>query len=101
MRGRFSADIRRFGTALKVIKMFEPIFAMIPVSAMLKIFRFSKVGTFWTVLTCQGMTVMLGIWGHYCVPTRGAILWDWKSDSLHLFRHLGTSFHGPQYALGV
>lgn len=40
---RFGSDIKKFGRVLKFIKTFEPVFAMIPVSAMLKMFRFSKV----------------------------------------------------------
>ncbi|KAK2459902.1 hypothetical protein APHAL10511_008102 [Amanita phalloides] len=39
---KFGNDIKKFGTALKVIKTFELVFAMIPVSTMLKMFRFSK-----------------------------------------------------------
>ncbi|KAF9463968.1 hypothetical protein BDZ94DRAFT_582884 [Collybia nuda] len=39
---KFSADIKKFGKVLKIIKMFEPVFAIISVNAMLKIFRFSK-----------------------------------------------------------
>lgn len=39
----FGDDIRKFGTALKIIKRLEPLFAVIPVSAMLRMFRFSKV----------------------------------------------------------
>ncbi|OJT10958.1 hypothetical protein TRAPUB_12520 [Trametes pubescens] len=38
---QFKGDIARFGSALKTIKRLEPIFAMIPVHAMLKMFRFS------------------------------------------------------------
>lgn len=38
----FQSDIKKFGTALSVIKKFEPVFAMIPVHAMLKMFNFSK-----------------------------------------------------------
>ncbi|KAM6490729.1 hypothetical protein JOM56_014072 [Amanita muscaria] len=43
---KFSKDIKKFGTALKVIKTLEPLFAMVPVSGMLKMFRFSKAGFF-------------------------------------------------------
>ncbi|GAB00056.1 uncharacterized protein L969DRAFT_90947 [Mixia osmundae IAM 14324] len=39
---RYAGDIKKFGTALKVIKMFEPVFALISVQAMLKMFRFSE-----------------------------------------------------------
>ncbi|KAJ3561360.1 hypothetical protein NP233_g10242 [Leucocoprinus birnbaumii] len=39
---KFSDDIKKFGRVLKIIKTFEPLFAMISVSAMLKMFRFSK-----------------------------------------------------------
>lgn len=38
---QFKGDIAKFGTALSTIKKLEPIFAMIPVHAMLKMFRFS------------------------------------------------------------
>lgn len=38
---QFKGDIARFGSALKTIKKLEPIFAMIPVHVMLKMFRFS------------------------------------------------------------
>ncbi|EKM78905.1 hypothetical protein AGABI1DRAFT_129177 [Agaricus bisporus var. burnettii JB137-S8] len=38
----FNADIKKFGWVLKVIKALELVFAMISVSAMLRIFRFSK-----------------------------------------------------------
>ncbi|PWN27582.1 nucleotide-binding domain-containing protein [Jaminaea rosea] len=37
----FSADIKKFGRVLQHIKRFEPIFAVIPVDRMLKLFRFS------------------------------------------------------------
>ncbi|KAF8625233.1 hypothetical protein AX17_006899 [Amanita inopinata Kibby_2008] len=39
---KFSGDIKKFGKVLKIIKTFEPAFAMISVSTMLKMFRFSK-----------------------------------------------------------
>lgn len=38
---RFSSDIRKFGRVLHTIKRFEPIFAVIPVDKMLRMFRFS------------------------------------------------------------
>ncbi|KAF7981558.1 hypothetical protein HWV62_33167 [Athelia sp. TMB] len=38
---KFQKDIKKFGRVLKVIKALEPVFAMISVSAMLKMFRFS------------------------------------------------------------
>ncbi|PWN45751.1 nucleotide-binding domain-containing protein [Ceraceosorus guamensis] len=38
---RFRDDIKKFGRALNTIKTFEPIFALIPISATMKIFRFS------------------------------------------------------------
>ncbi|KAG6907439.1 hypothetical protein DXG01_008867 [Tephrocybe rancida] len=39
---QFSADIKKFGKVLRIIKLLEPIFALISVSAMLRMFRFSK-----------------------------------------------------------
>ncbi|KAF9450049.1 FAD/NAD(P)-binding domain-containing protein [Macrolepiota fuliginosa MF-IS2] len=39
---KFSGDIKKFGQVLKIIKALEPLFAVISVSAMLRIFRFSK-----------------------------------------------------------
>ncbi|CCM00268.1 uncharacterized protein FIBRA_02298 [Fibroporia radiculosa] len=39
---QFQGDIARFGHVLTTIKRFEPVFAMIPVHVMLKMFRFSK-----------------------------------------------------------
>ncbi|KAF8648107.1 hypothetical protein AX16_006404 [Volvariella volvacea WC 439] len=39
---KFKDDIKRFGSVLKIIKTFEPVFALISVSAMLRMFRFSK-----------------------------------------------------------
>ncbi|KAH9935339.1 FAD/NAD-P-binding domain-containing protein [Fomitopsis serialis] len=39
---QFQGDIKKFGTALSIIKKFEPVFAMIPVHTMLKMFGFSK-----------------------------------------------------------
>ncbi|KAG6810135.1 hypothetical protein H0H92_013167 [Tricholoma furcatifolium] len=39
---KFGADIKKFGKVLKIIKALEPIFAVISVSAMLRMFRFSK-----------------------------------------------------------
>ncbi|RDB29149.1 hypothetical protein Hypma_014944 [Hypsizygus marmoreus] len=39
---KFRADIKKFGTVLKIIKALEPVFAVISVSLMLLIFRFSK-----------------------------------------------------------
>ena len=48
---RFSDDIKKFGRVLKIIKTFEPLFAMISVSAMLKMFRFSKVVAFFLTIT--------------------------------------------------
>ncbi|TFK71507.1 nucleotide-binding domain-containing protein [Pluteus cervinus] len=38
----FTPDIRKFGTVLKIIKAFEVLFAIISVSAMLRLFWFSK-----------------------------------------------------------
>ncbi|OCH84894.1 FAD/NAD-P-binding domain-containing protein [Obba rivulosa] len=38
---QFKGDIAKFGRALSVIKTFEPVFALVPVHAMLKLFRFS------------------------------------------------------------
>ncbi|KAG6873468.1 hypothetical protein C0995_015171 [Termitomyces sp. Mi166 len=40
---RFSPDIKKFGKVLKIIKAMEPVFALISVSAMLRMFMFSKV----------------------------------------------------------
>lgn len=37
----FQDDIKKFGRAIKTIKRLEPIFALIPIDRMLKIFRFS------------------------------------------------------------
>ncbi|EIW75654.1 hypothetical protein CONPUDRAFT_112209 [Coniophora puteana RWD-64-598 SS2] len=39
---KFGPDIKKFGRVLKFIKTFEPLFAVISVQAMLKMFRFSK-----------------------------------------------------------
>lgn len=47
---RFQSDIRKFGTVLKIIKGLEPVFAFISVSAMLKMFNFSKVRSLILVL---------------------------------------------------
>lgn len=41
MIDQYQADIKRFGKVLKVIKTFEPVFAIMSVSAMLRLFRFS------------------------------------------------------------
>ncbi|EMD32158.1 hypothetical protein CERSUDRAFT_119132 [Gelatoporia subvermispora B] len=38
---QFKGDIAKFGRALTTIKTFEPVFALMPVHAMLKLFRFS------------------------------------------------------------
>ncbi|KZT08371.1 FAD/NAD-P-binding domain-containing protein [Laetiporus sulphureus 93-53] len=38
---QFQGDIKKFGRVLSIIKTFEPIFAVIPVHVMLKMFRFS------------------------------------------------------------
>lgn len=37
---KFKDDIKRFGKVLNIIKMFEPVFALISVQNMLKLFRF-------------------------------------------------------------
>ncbi|TCD68068.1 hypothetical protein EIP91_011613 [Steccherinum ochraceum] len=42
LTAQFQKDIAKFGTALKVIKRLEVIFALIPVHTMLRLFRFSK-----------------------------------------------------------
>lgn len=42
LTSQFRDDIVKFGHALKIIKKLEVPFALIPVHAMLKIFRFSK-----------------------------------------------------------
>ena len=42
LTSQFRKDIVKFGRVLKIIKKLEMPFAMIPVHAMLKIFRFSK-----------------------------------------------------------
>ncbi|KAG6879788.1 hypothetical protein C0992_011586 [Termitomyces sp. T32_za158] len=39
---KFGADIKKFGKVLKIIKATEPVFALISVSAMLRMFMFSK-----------------------------------------------------------
>lgn len=39
----YAKDIKRFGKVLKIIKTFEPIFAMMSVQSMLKLFGFSTV----------------------------------------------------------
>jgi len=38
----FSSDIRKFGRVLKLVSVFESFFAFVSVSAMLRLFRFSK-----------------------------------------------------------
>lgn len=35
-------DIKKFGRTLKIIKCFEPMFAVVSVQAMLKMFRYPK-----------------------------------------------------------
>lgn len=40
---KYASDIKKFGRVLKVIKTFEPFFALIPVHVMLRMFGFSKV----------------------------------------------------------
>ena len=47
---RFRPDIKKFGKVLKVIKTLEPLFALISVTAMLRMFGFSKV-CFWLSVT--------------------------------------------------
>ncbi|KAK1926729.1 FAD/NAD(P)-binding domain-containing protein [Papiliotrema laurentii] len=37
----FASDIKKFGRVLKIVKMFEVIFALIPVHLLLRIFRFT------------------------------------------------------------
>lgn len=39
---RFRSDIQKFGRVLKVIKALEPLFAVVSVDAMLRMFRFSQ-----------------------------------------------------------
>ena len=39
---KHAKDIRKFGRVLKIIKMLEPVFAVISVQAMLSLFRFPK-----------------------------------------------------------
>ncbi|KAH0828754.1 hypothetical protein J3R83DRAFT_3178 [Lanmaoa asiatica] len=39
---RFRSDIQKFGRVLKIIKALEPLFALISVDAMLRMFRFSQ-----------------------------------------------------------
>ncbi|THH11952.1 hypothetical protein EW145_g359 [Phellinidium pouzarii] len=39
---KHSKDIKKFGRTLKIIKRFEPLFAVMSVDAMLKLFRFPK-----------------------------------------------------------
>lgn len=39
---KHAKDIKKFGRVLKVIKMFEPVFAVMSVQAMLSLFRFPK-----------------------------------------------------------
>lgn len=41
LTSKFQADIAKFGRVLSIIKTLEPIFAVMPVHAMLKIFKFS------------------------------------------------------------
>lgn len=41
---RFHSDIQKFACVLKIIKALEPLFAVISVDAMLRMFRFSQVG---------------------------------------------------------
>lgn len=38
----FQSDIKRFGKVLKIIKTFEPVFALMSVQQMLSLFRFSN-----------------------------------------------------------
>ncbi|KAK4046052.1 hypothetical protein OIV83_006398 [Microbotryomycetes sp. JL201] len=39
---KYQSDIKRFGKVLNIIKTFEPVFAMMSVETMLKLFRFSN-----------------------------------------------------------
>lgn len=39
---KHTANIKKFGRVLKIIKTFEPIFAVMSVQAMLKLFRFPR-----------------------------------------------------------
>jgi hypothetical protein len=40
---RYKDDIKKFGWVLKTIKRLEPVFGLISVDVMLKLFRFSNV----------------------------------------------------------
>ena len=39
---RFATDVRKFGRVLNIVKLFEAVFALLPIYALLRLFRLSK-----------------------------------------------------------
>lgn len=61
---QYQADIKRFGKVLKIISALEPVFALMSVSAMLRLFRFSS--GFGDVIVFPLVALFMGT-GNQCV----------------------------------
>ncbi|SCV67332.1 BQ2448_5978 [Microbotryum intermedium] len=87
---KFQPDIKRFGKVLTVIKTFEPVFALISVERMLKLFRFST--DFGEVIVYPLVTLFFGT-GNQTPFISSAILERvFKDPSMRLFEYSSTSF---------
>ncbi|SCZ96502.1 BZ3500_MvSof-1268-A1-R1_Chr8-2g10241 [Microbotryum saponariae] len=87
---KFQPDIKRFGKVLTIIKTFEPVFALISVERMLKLFRFSP--DFGEVIVYPLVALFFGT-GNQTPFISSAILERvFKDPSMRLFEYSATSF---------
>lgn len=97
LTAQFQKDIAKFGSALKIIKKLEFLFALIPVHVMLRLFRFSK--DFGEKMVYPLVALFFGT-GNQTPYISSAILVSAASlpSELRLteaFVNLGARFHGP------
>ncbi|KAG8221447.1 hypothetical protein J3R82DRAFT_1643 [Butyriboletus roseoflavus] len=96
---RFRSDIRKFGRVLRVIKALEPLFAVISVEAMLKMFRFSQA--------CPSLpyrcsliqrTISQGLWRSRRLSSRRPLFRYRQPNPFYIQCDIRTRLHGPFYA---
>ncbi|KAM0786595.1 hypothetical protein ACM66B_002049 [Microbotryomycetes sp. NB124-2] len=87
---KYQSDIKRFGKVLNIIKTFEPVFAMMSVETMLKLFRFSN--DFGEVIVYPLVALFFGT-GNQTPFVSAAILERvFKDPSMRLFEYSPDSF---------
>lgn len=95
---RFAADVRKFGRVLNIVKLFEVVLALLPIYALLRLFRLSK--DFGERMVYPLAALFFGT-GNQTPYVASVILVGTPLASQPSFANpvsIGTRIQGPEYA---